>query len=472
MKMNSHGAEKQHPSSKEDDGTGFGGLPWHIVVRAGDVDPVVHREETMRIASIKPLIASIAAVAITVPLAACGSSNSSSSNGKTEISFFANNTADAYKPLIKAFEKKYPNITIKFSTTNGAQAGYQQTLQTRISGGQLPDVFIAPPEQLNDLVKAKAVKDLTNEPFMSRMVETNKEGSTVNGKVYSMSIDSWCNAFAYNLDLLKKAGYTKETIPKDWDGFLTMLEKLKEAGVKQTYLEPKGGLGSQVEGWIGYDSSKQGKSIDQQITDGKTTFAKTYGKKYYSQWDKLITRKLMPTTVTGLGDEQVRSEFASGRLAVMPSGYWDVKTFNDAKLNYVFGRMPMLKASDTPWAPGSANSGYAISSKVSGQKLYAAEKFLDFVSSPKGLQILQDNLGIIPTTKNFKAKLDSHFADPYKLYLSTGHIYLNTLGWPTSGRSALRAETFAQLAQVFLGQETPVQAGQNLDQKMNQLKQA
>ena len=420
----------------------------------------------------KPIVASLAALTLTVPLAACGSSStdSSSSNGPVTISFFANNTEDTYKKLIKGFEKKYPNITIKFSTTSGAQAGYQQTLQTRISGGQLPDVFVAPPEQLGSLVKANAVKDLTNESFMSRIGDTNKKESTVDGKVYSMSVTSWTNAFAYNLDLLKKAGYTKDTIPTDWDGFKTMLKKLKAAGVKEPYLEPKGGLGAPVEAWIGYDSSKSKTSIDQQITDKKTTFAKTYGKKYYAKWDELVKEGLLPKTVTGLGDDQVRSEFSSGRLAVMNSGYWDVNTFNQAKLNYTFGPIPMLKKGQTQYAPGSADSGYAISSKISGAKLKAAEKFLDYISSPAGLKAEQDGLGLIPSTKNYTAKLDEHFATPYKLYLKTGHVYLNSLGWPTNGRSALRAETYSQLAEVVLGQETPLQAAQNLDTKMDTLR--
>ncbi|MBT1161506.1 MULTISPECIES: ABC transporter substrate-binding protein [Bifidobacterium] len=404
-----------------------------------------------------------AAIAMVASLAACGSGTAS---GKTELSFFANNTQDLYQPLIDAFEKANPDVKIKFSTTNGAQAGYQQTLQTRISGGKLADVYVAPPEQLADLVKNHVAKDLTDEPFMDRIGDTNKAQATVDGKVYSMSVTAWSNAYAYNKDLLAKAGY--DTIPETWDEFIEMLKKLKDAGVDKPYLEPKAGLGALVEGWIGYDSSKQSKSIDQQIGDGDSTFAKSYTK-YYKEWAKLFDAGVMGSEVTGLADDQVRSEFAAGRLAVMPSGYWDVKTFKDAGLNFAFGRMPMLHKGDTPFAPGAADSGYAINAKIDGKKLEAAEAFLDFISSEDGLKILQSSLGLIPATKNYTPDIDETFSEPYDLYLKTGNIYLNTLGWPSTGRSALRAETFAQLQQVALGSISPAQAAVNLDAKLKTL---
>ncbi|MBT1172215.1 extracellular solute-binding protein [Bifidobacterium sp. MA2] len=418
----------------------------------------------MKLHNMKTVIAAAAAVAMLAPLAACGSG--SAAGDENTLTFFANNTQDVYQPVIDAFEKANPGVKVKFSTTNGSQAGYQQTLQTRISGGQLADVYVAPPEQLNDLVKNGVAKDLTDESFMDRIGDTNKAQSTIDGKVYSMSVTAWTNAYAYNKDLLAKAGY--DSIPETWDEFIDMLKALKNAGVDKPYLEPKAGLGALVEGWIGYDSSKQSKSIDQQIGDGDSTFAKSYTK-YYKEWAKLFDAGVMGSEVTGLADDQVRSEFAAGRLAVMPSGYWDVNTFKDAGINFAFGRMPMLHKGDTPYAPGSADSGYAINAKIDGKKLENAEKFLDFLSSKEGLKLIQDNIGLIPATKNYTPEIDKTFSEPYDLYLKTGHVYLNTLGWPTSGRSALRAETFAQLQQVALGSITPAQATANLDAKLKTL---
>ena len=80
------------------------------------------------------MIAAVAAAAMLVPLAACGGGNAA--DGKTTLSFFSNNSQDKYQPIIDAFEKANPDIKIDYSTTTGSQSGYQQTLQTRISGGK------------------------------------------------------------------------------------------------------------------------------------------------------------------------------------------------------------------------------------------------------------------------------------------------------------------------------------------------
>ena len=107
----------------------------------------------------------VAAASMLVPLSACGGDSDA---GKTKLSFFANNTQTTYQKVIDEFEKQNPDIVIDFSTTTGAQSGYQQTLQTRVSGGQLADVYMVPPEALSDLVKSGMVKDLTDEPFIGK----------------------------------------------------------------------------------------------------------------------------------------------------------------------------------------------------------------------------------------------------------------------------------------------------------------
>lgn len=70
-----------------------------------------------------------------------------------------------------------------------------------------------------------------------------------------------------------------------------------------------------------------------------------------------------------LSGDQVKSEFTAGRLAVYPSGSWDIDSFNETGLNYGFGQIPMLKKGDTPYAPGSIDPAFGINNKISGDKL-------------------------------------------------------------------------------------------------------
>lgn len=99
----------------------------------------------MKFGKAKSILVAGLAVSLAASLGACGNSNSASGGGDNTITFFGNQPTEAFKPLINAFEKANPGITVKYQTTTGEQNGYQQALQTRASGGQLADVFMLPP---------------------------------------------------------------------------------------------------------------------------------------------------------------------------------------------------------------------------------------------------------------------------------------------------------------------------------------
>ncbi|WP_239512363.1 ABC transporter substrate-binding protein [Bifidobacterium aerophilum] len=389
-------------------------------------------------------------------MGACGSANADEGT----LTFLGNNNQNAYQGLLDGFEKKYPDVKVKFSTVTGAQSGYQETLQTRISGGKLPDVYILPPEQLSDVVKSNLAKDLSDESFMKDIGQTSRDMYSQGGKVYGMSVSGWVRALCFNKDLLAKAGY--DNIPATWDEFKEMCKKLKAAGVTP-YLEASDTIGVPIPAWIAQASAenvKNGKkTIDQAIADGDTTFEKAYTP-YYAKWDELFKEGILNSDVSGLSAESVVSEFTSGRLAIMPSGSWDIPTLSKTGINFEYGTIPMLKKGDTPYAEGSPDPAYAINAKLSGKKLENAEKFLAYVASPEGLKAIQDGLGLATATESYSAKVDPTFQNVYDTYIKTGHFYMQFLA-----EGAMRPEGYTQMQQLALGSITPEQAGKNMDEK-------
>ena len=105
---------------------------------------------------------------------ACIATLSANASAQQKLFVYTSMKESMIGGLKTAFTKKHPDIKIDYSTTTGSQSGYQQTLQTRISGGNLADVYIVPPEALSDLVKGNYAKDLSNESFMDKIGDAAK----------------------------------------------------------------------------------------------------------------------------------------------------------------------------------------------------------------------------------------------------------------------------------------------------------
>ena len=186
----------------------------------------MHIGKTMKVA-----FAAAAAAAMVVPLAACGGGADS---GKTKLTFLSWSNEQYMKPIIDKCEEKNPDITIDFNYSPPV-GEYVQTLQTRIVGNQAPDLFFICTENKSNIIDNDNALDLTNEPAVKNLSEANKEYLTKDGKTYGISVSSWESGIVYNKDLLAKVG--ADSIPENWDDFLALLKKLKDAGITP-YLEP------------------------------------------------------------------------------------------------------------------------------------------------------------------------------------------------------------------------------------------
>ena len=175
----------------------------------------------------KRALALVSAGAMLVPLAACGAGSADA--GKVKLTYLSWDNEQTSKPYIDEFEKENPDIKIDFGYAPPTSE-YLSTLQTRLVGNQAPDVFIITSENREDLIKNGYVKDLSDEPFMKNISQANKDFVGKDGKTYGMSIISWASGVSYNKDLLKKVGYDEP--PANWDDFLKLCKKLKDAGIE------------------------------------------------------------------------------------------------------------------------------------------------------------------------------------------------------------------------------------------------
>lgn len=409
--------------------------------------------------TIKTALAAIAAGAMLFPLAACGG-GSSADSGKIKLSYLSWNNEQMSKPYIDEFEKENPDIEIDFSYSPPTPE-YIQTLQTRLVGNQAPDVFVITSENKTDLMDNGYVKDLTDEPFMKNISQANKDFVSRDGKVYGMSTSSWASGIVYNKDLLKKVGVSEP--PATWDEFLALCKKLKNAGITP-YLETVAdGLSRIPDAFQGAIFAKNGVDVTKLATKDKQTPGADE-KEAVKAWMEIYEQGLVTRDTVGISGDDMKTQFVNGQVAMICTGPWDFGTFQEASgLNWGYAQMPALDKDHENYAQGSPSPGLAIYSKLSGDKLKAAEKFLTFMSSKKALE-MSSKEGNAITVEGFDSSVIDQFKDVYAKNVQTGKYYLNTNFYknPDVLNTALQAET----QQLVQGQITVDQWAKNVDQKM------
>jgi raffinose/stachyose/melibiose transport system substrate-binding protein len=408
------------------------------------------------------LAAALVAVSTAITMAACGGSPSGSSDQSTgtgTLTFFSWDSEQTMAPIIGEFEKQNPGIKVEFSSAPPV-AEYISTLQARILSGTAADVFAIAAENKTNLIDNGAVVDLTDEPFMAKLAQFNKDTYGKDGRSYGASISSWGGGIVYNKKLLAKAG-VKE-FPKSWDEFLALCSKLKDQGVKYPFLESVQAMPIVVAAFVGAESAASGGTLDQKIFDGSSTFAATWTEPL-TRWNELYTKGLVPKDVVGLTGDQVRDEFTSGRAAMIPAGPWEVSPIKKANpdLDFEMELVPGMRGPE-PYIAGAASPGLAINAKA--KNLEAAKKFIAFYTDAKAVAMYNKATDAITTTTDFKPVIDKSL-NPIVEPVRAGQIYLPQIAWQRC-QDALNLEATAQLQQMVQGKTSPGDAAAALDTKL------
>ncbi|MFI5060131.1 MAG: ABC transporter substrate-binding protein [Actinomycetales bacterium] len=400
-----------------------------------------------------------AATAFAAAVAMTGCSSGSGSESST-VSFYSWDNAQMMKPVLDEFKKENPSIKVDVSYGTPV-AGYVSTLQTRLGSGTAADVFIITAENKTDIMNGGFAKDLSKESWISNVAPAAKATYTKDGKVYGVATASWGGGILYNQDLLNKVGFTAP--PKTWAEFLDLSKKLKDAGVVPFY-EAADGIPVSLAALVGLENQKLGGKLDADIWAGKTTFAKTWTGPL-ADWNKLFTENLEPRTVAGLTGDQVTAEFEKGNVAMMGTGSWALGGIKAAAPSMKMNFMAVPGDSSTYWA-GAVSPGYAINAK--SQHTAAAEKFVEFLQSAKGVELYQKQNAAITTTKDYTPTLDPALST-MSTAVRDGNFYLPQVSWPTNS-AALNTEAVSLLQQLIQGQTTPEKVAAGLDAKLASLK--
>ncbi|MBW7455089.1 ABC transporter substrate-binding protein [Paenibacillus sepulcri] len=404
-------------------------------------------------------------------LSACGSAGGNeqgaeSSNGQTaekvKLSLLSWNNETEMKPVLDGFKKKYPHISIDFQFAPPVK-DYIAKLQTMLLSESATDIFMIAAENRNEIIDGGHALDLTDFPFMETMLDSNKPMLSKNGKTYAYTQNGWVGGWCYNKDLFTKAGIEK--LPENWDEFVALCLKLKEAGITPIY-DNMQDLTQIHSALYGNMTLAADANFDDKIFTGEKTFAEGWTE-VFKLWKKdLIDTQILTPDMIGLTGDQIESEFTLGNVAMFFGGPWSIAKLEATEgLNFSMMPIPGPKQGANYYV-GAPGVGFAVNTASKHQE--EALQFIEYLSTQEGLQLFYDGTGALITVKDFEAKVHPALQTAFEEGLMKGNVYLPMVTWPRH-QEALRNQFVISTQDMAVGKITPEQAAEAIDKKFEEM---
>lgn len=256
-------------------------------------------------------------------LGGCGKNN--------EIELFSSKAEnkEILQQLVDSFNESHPDT--KIVITAPADAG--TVLKTRLAKNDIPDIVaLGGDNNYKELQSAGVLADLSGEDFVTKVqdsylqmvydVNANKEQVA-----YGIPYATNASGVLYNVDKFKKLGLT---VPKTWDEFMTVVDKIEAANEVPfllTYKDSWTGLCS----WNSMAPDLQPEGFTDDRLMNKTTFVSTHQEiaQKYLQILSHAQEDFMGTTY-----DDGNKAFASGEAYMMINGNWAINQFITANADF------------------------------------------------------------------------------------------------------------------------------------------
>ncbi|WP_141506250.1 ABC transporter substrate-binding protein [Paenibacillus luteus] len=421
----------------------------------------------------KSLLLLITILCLSVMLAACsqsnngGKKNEASTGGdapkSVKLSILAWNNEKEMKPVLDGFKKKYPHISFDFQFAPPV-TDYIAKLQTMLLSDTAPDLFIIAAENRNEIINGGYALDLTDEPFMSVMLDSNKPMLSKDGRTYAFSQTGWAGGLFYNKQLFQKAGITQ--LPETWDEFIQVCLKLKEAGILPLY-DRMHDITIIHSAMFGSNVLTKDPSFDEKLFNGEATFAEGWTEVLTMWKEGLIDNKILTPNMIGMTSDQVMNEFALGNVAMFPGGPWNISTIEATNPDIEFEIMAIPgKEPGNKYFNGAPGVGFAVNNKTKNKE--EALLFLDYLTTQEGLKQFEEGTNGIITVHGYETKVHPAYEPAYKDGLMAGRIYLPMVSWGRH-QEALRNQFLVGLQDIAVNKITPEQATASLDKKLREM---
>jgi multiple sugar transport system substrate-binding protein len=259
------------------------------------------------------------------------------------IHFLTEDKLENFKPVIDAFEKANPDITVDFQTVPFESMNPQIEARIGAKDSSL-DVYMVDTPRVPSLADRGFLTDLSDDLDQAKAV-TTAEGLGVleyKGKLVALPLWTSSQLLYYNKELLDKAGIAHpgadENARLTYDQVLADAKKAQAAGAKWGFAFDQIDRYYQLQPIFESLGAGSGLTGNDNLTPDITNAKWVDGAKFYAS---LFADGYAPR---GISDQQMPDVFSNGQLAYFVGGTWNMSTFDAASgLKYGVAPAPYFK---------------------------------------------------------------------------------------------------------------------------------
>jgi raffinose/stachyose/melibiose transport system substrate-binding protein len=321
----------------------------------------------------------------------------SPATGKVSFAHWRAEDKAVFDTLIATFVKANPQATVvqDISPSND----YQSTALQKIKGGTIGTAFVAfRGAQFVNMNKAGLYAGLGAQPFVDGYyAELIKAGQATSRAQMGLPYQLVFNMPIFNEDAFEAAGVS--SAPTDWDGFLSLCDKLKSKGLTPI-------------AWPGGEPANSGQLINSMVMNNMptdTAFADIEAgtRKVTDDWFLATLKQyqqLAPyfeANSTGTSSEPLQQLFASGKAGMLATGSFHIGAVRKLGAKFPVGLIaPITVSADKAKYEGIYNATFILGVNTAGSGQDAALKWLQFLSDPVNAGVYANGTSQHVTVKN------------------------------------------------------------------------
>ncbi|MEV8268377.1 extracellular solute-binding protein [Microbacterium sp. NPDC076911] len=322
-------------------------------------------------------VAAVTAAAMVV-LASCTAGSSSDDPTTLKFMIWDNGAAsiEAFESVAAEFsESTDGEIVVEVETLNTSD--YDTILNTRLAGGNGPDVFGVKPDKTPQYIEGGYLAAVDDQEWFQELPDAaqNAPSAKSGESTYAFPLNRSGEGLIYNTALFEEAGATP---PTTYTELLEASEKLLDAGITPL------AMSAQDAWWpvfVLYHASAQNvdfldPEFNAEVMAGETTFSDSDG------WLRAleIYEEMIPYYMAdplGTSQEAAQAAFVQGEVAMFPAS-WILPEVRDTSLDVGYVTFPTTD-DDVPAIWGSYNIQLAVSATNGTED--AANQFVEYLYS-------------------------------------------------------------------------------------------